>query len=478
MDHPSNYVGTNTIDSIKNILKDDEKKDKILEFHYHLNDACDEIINVTYYRQNLASMLKLINPFPITLIYNGGELDIDPSTEFEYCRYGEKIEFSPKHLIEHVTIASSVVSLPKSIFKHCIRLKTVTFQQPSSLRTICESAFHWCVSLNNIKIPPSVATIEKLVFCFCLTLNNITLPNTMTSFGESLFANNVTLSQITLPTSLQKLPEYTFANCKAINSIVIPSSVRRINDYAFLNCKNINTIALPKSLEYIEHDAFRECLFLRFLHFEDSTIVDKFFRYRNSRYFKTFNKNVILLVNRMNNKERLEPILNLSSVGTMLRCVPDNLPEEEQMNVLLRCFQSFFPIVAKTAGVHGMNLLHVLTQYPSSSNIDSIDMSVVALMRRLLHKCPTAAMSVDKDGLSPLYHLLAFNCKRNQSMIQTLLNYCDNSVLNQAITSIWARWDVIKLIAQFKFESLSELDGETGLFPFMLSTQKKEGIIM
>ena len=69
---------------------------------------------------------------------------------------------------------------------------------------------------------------------------------------------------------------------------------------------------------------------------------------------------------------------------------------------------------------------------------------------------------------------LEFNCKRNQSMIQTLLNYCDNSVLNQEITSIWARWDVIKLIAQFKFESLSELDGETRLFPFMLSTQKKK----
>ena len=58
-------------------------------------------------------------------------------------------------------------------------------------------------------------------------------------------------------------------------------------------------------------------------------------------------------------------------------------------------------------------------------------------------------------------------------MIQTLLNYCDNSVLNQAIKSISARWDVIKLIAILKFESLSELDEDTGLFPFMLSSQKK-----
>ena len=468
MDNPNSDNRTYTIDNIKHILKDIDKRNKILEFHYHLNHAWD-----AYYKKNVVLSLDLINPYPITLIYNGGELDIHHSTEFKYRRYGKKFFFSPRHFIEHVTVASSVVSLPKYIFQHCLRLKMVKFQQPSSLRIICEGAFHWCVSLNNVKIPSSVNRIEKLVFCDCLTLNNINVPNTVTSLGDSLFANNVSLSQITLPTSLITLPEYTFAYCHDMISIVIPSSVITIMDYAFLNCKYINTIALPKALEYIETAAFMDCQYLRFLHFEDSTFVDQFYRYRSSNYFRTFNKNVILLVNGINKTEGLEPILNLSSVGIMLRCVPENLPEEEQMKVLFRCFQSFFPIVAKTAGVHGMNLLHVLTQYPSYSNIHSIDMNVVSLMQRLLYKCPTAAMSVDNVGLSPLYHLLAFNSRKNQSMIQTLLNYCDNSVLNQAIKSISARWDVIKLIAILKFESLSELDEDTGLFPFMLSSQKK-----
>ena len=130
MDHPSSDIPTYTIDSIKHCLKDIDQKNKILEFHYHLHDCWDEIIHI-YYKQNLACLLDLINPYPITLLYNGGELDMDPSTEFQYWRYGEKNIFSPKHLIEHVIVPSSVVSLPKFIFKNCLRLKTVTFQQPS-----------------------------------------------------------------------------------------------------------------------------------------------------------------------------------------------------------------------------------------------------------------------------------------------------------------------------------------------------------
>ena len=478
MDHPSSDDPPHTIDSIKHILKDIDEKNKILDYHYYLLGFWEGIEkNFTYCKHYLSHLLDLGNPYPITLLYNGGELDIDPSMEFQYWRCSEKFDFSPKHLIEHVIVASSVKSLPKFIFKDCVRLKTVTFQQESSLTSISEQAFYMCVSLNNIIIPSSVRTIKKNVFSFCLTLNNIFLPNSITWIGASVFKNNIALSQITLPISLQTIPQYTFANCWTLISIVLPSSLTKIEDYAFQNCKLMTNIAFPKGLEYIISYAFKDCPSLQFVHFKNTRILDHGYRFhRNHDRFCTFNKNVIFLVdsysgiNVINNRVQLEPIFNLSSVHTMLSCVPDKIPMEEQMNVLQQIFHHSFPIVAKIADDHGINLLHILTQYPSSSS--------ARLMQRLLQKCPTAAMSVDNDGLSPLYHLLAFNAKSDQSVIQILLNYCDNSVLNQAITSIWARWDVIKLIAQFKFESLSELDGETGLFPFMLSTQKKEGIIM
>ena len=69
--------------------------------------------------------------------------------------------------------------------------------------------------------------------------------------------------------------------------------------------------------------------------------------------------------------------------------------------------------------------------------------------------------------------VLAFNSKSDQSVIQTLLKYCDNSVLNQALSSRETSSHVIKLIAMFKFESLSEVDAESGLLPFMICSQKE-----
>ena len=57
--------------------------------------------------------------------------------------------------------------------------------------------------------------------------------------------------------------------------------------------------------------------------------------------------------------------------------------------------------------------------------------------------------------------------------VLVIIKIAHKTGFNQAITSMRACRDVMKLIAMFKFQSLSELDGKTGLFPFMLSTQKK-----
>ena len=494
MYHPTTDDRTHTIDNIKHLLKDIDEKNKILDFHHYLLELKEGIEKkITYCKHYLNDLLDLINPYPITLLYNGGELDIDPFMEFQYSRWGENFDFSPKYLIEHVIVASSVKSLPKFIFKDCLRLKTVTFQQETSLTTISEQAFYLCVSLNNIIIPSSVTKIEDKVFCFCLTLNNIFLPNSITSIGASVFKNNITLSQITLPTSLRIIPTYTFANCWALISIVLPSCLTKIEDYAFQNCKLMRNIAFPKGLEYIISYAFKDCSSLQFVHFKNTRILNHGYRFnRDDDRFCTFTKNVIFLVDSysrivddcfngivnddgevhsvldvlyVNNRVQLEPIFNLSSVDTMLNSIPEKIPMEQQMNVLQQIFHRSFPIVAKIACDRGINLLHILTQYPSSRS--------ARLMERLLEKCPTAAMSVDNDGLSPLYHLLAFNTKSDQSVIRTLLKYCDNSVLNQALSSRETSSHVIKLIAMFKFESLSEVDAESGLLPFMICSQKE-----
>ena len=251
--------------------------------------------------------------------------------------------------------------------------------------------------------------------------------------------------------------------------------MRKIDDLSFYICRSLTNIVIPPSVRTIGDLSFQECPLLKFIHIRSTDDMDISKRDHN---LSSFGKNQIILVDYyVSDKNRLEPILSIRDIHNCIESIPDNLPRRAQMSALYGCFENLFYISAKVAQYNGMNLLHILSHFPSG---DSRNLIMLNLMNGLLQKCPEAAKSVDKEGHTPLYHLFASNMTRYQSVTQRLVAYSDNSVVNQAILARSFRLDVVTTIARAKIDSLSAVDEESALVAFMLAAmgEKKKNLTL
>ena len=168
-----------------------------------------------------------------------------------------------------------------------------TYVIPSSVTSIGDSAFSWCLSLSDIVIPSSVTSIGKGAFSWCSSLSEIVIPSSVTSIGDCAFFGCSSLKYISIPKSVIGLNGNPFAGWNGkleclspnfvyeddvlfnkdksriisfrnqnIKSYVIPSSVTSIGDSAFSYCCSLSEIVIPSSVTGIGDSAFYRCKFL------------------------------------------------------------------------------------------------------------------------------------------------------------------------------------------------------------------------
>lgn len=136
------------------------------------------------------------------------------------------------HDAENIRVANSVVTINKSAFEYCARLKKIIL--PNGLKSIETNAFIACRSLEKVVIPVSVTKIGVYAFEFCEGLR------------ELIFAKKA---------AIKKIEQGTFAGCKQLESIVIPVSVGEVDVEAFWNCDKLKEVRLmnPKT-EYKKYN--------------------------------------------------------------------------------------------------------------------------------------------------------------------------------------------------------------------------------
>ena len=190
--------------------------------------------------------------------------------------------------IETYVIPSSVTSIGDSAFSWCLSLSEIVIS--SSVTSIGDSAFSWCLSLSEIVIPSSVTSIGKGAFSSCSHLSEIVIPFSVTSIGDWAFSYCFSLKYISIPKSVISLNGNPFAawngklECLSpnfvyedgilfnkdksriisfrnqnIESYVIPSSVTSIDDSAFSCCRSLSEIVIPSSVTSIGDGAFYGC---------------------------------------------------------------------------------------------------------------------------------------------------------------------------------------------------------------------------
>lgn len=138
-------------------------------------------------------------------------------------------------------IPDGILTVGAGAFYECPKLTRVVFSD--SIRSIRESAFSGCSSLDSVVLPAGITTLEPHTFYMCRSLTGITLPDSLVSVGEFAFALCFGLETVFIPDGVTAINDAAFARCRSLKTVRIPDSVTFIGQFVFTQCKNLTVIA-------------------------------------------------------------------------------------------------------------------------------------------------------------------------------------------------------------------------------------------
>ena len=186
--------------------------------------------------------------------------------EFYRIREGTKTicdsAFSGCESLQETIIPNSITEIGNDAFRYCKSLQQIII--PDSVNVVGDYAFCGCEALRQVDIPNSVAIIGDKAFALCKSLQQIAIPNTVTTIrGDKAFFRCKALQQITLPDTITVIENETFVSCQSLQHIHIPNSVIYIQELAFAGCKSLRQINIPDSVTRIGSQAFTGCKLLQ-----------------------------------------------------------------------------------------------------------------------------------------------------------------------------------------------------------------------
>ena len=165
-----------------------------------------------------------------------------------------------------------------------------SYEIPSSVTSIGNSAFEDCSSLTSVTIPESVMSIYGDAFSSCRNLKSVYITNLEAwctikfynsasnplYYGADLYINGERATNIVIPLGVTRINDYTFYNYKSLMSICFPvgmlcinrpgfesvtysADVTSIGNYAFYGCSNLALVTIPAGVTNIGEVAFGGC---------------------------------------------------------------------------------------------------------------------------------------------------------------------------------------------------------------------------
>ncbi|MBE6788016.1 MAG: leucine-rich repeat domain-containing protein, partial [Ruminococcaceae bacterium] len=148
-------------------------------------------------------------------------------------------------------------TIANSAFYDCSSLESIII--PNGVTTVGEFAFYSCSRLKSANLPDSITNIGKYAFYKCEKLANIIIPNSISKIDDHTFYNCFSLSSVTIGKNVIKIGDSAFFNCYNLKNITIPNGVTSINDHAFYCCSRLKSITIPSSIISVDYKAFYGC---------------------------------------------------------------------------------------------------------------------------------------------------------------------------------------------------------------------------
>ncbi|MDE5570184.1 MAG: leucine-rich repeat domain-containing protein [Ruminococcus sp.] len=129
----------------------------------------------------------------------------------------------------------------------------------NTVESVEPGAFSVCAGIENLFLPSSVTTIGEDAFGYCVSLKKIDFAEGLTgltSIAPIAFKYCTSLQSVELPTTLDEIGDGAFFSCSELSRVIIPEGVRIIGEGVFADCPKLMNLSIPKSVESIGDNAY------------------------------------------------------------------------------------------------------------------------------------------------------------------------------------------------------------------------------
>jgi|GEM_PF-3018112 len=184
-----------------------------------------------------------------------------------------------KTAVESISIPSSIKTIGDRAFYFCVGLKDL-YIEGTHIESIGDNAFTACRALesvtiecSDVKLTGGDLQIGREAFQACTSLKSLVISNMgFTDLYARAFSKCSALEYVNFEnTKLNSIGEMAFKNCSALKQLNLEACthVYKISEEAFYGCTALRDVTLPSSVIDIEAKAFYNCSRLILFNFND-----------------------------------------------------------------------------------------------------------------------------------------------------------------------------------------------------------------
>lgn len=111
---------------------------------------------------------------------------------------------------------------------------------PDGVTKIAERAFYNNQNITSVKIPKTVTEMGWIAFAGS-SIKSVEIPGSVKSVGNTAFEHCTSLEEVEIGEGVQTIGHAAFSQCGRIKKINLPSSVTKIESSAFMGCESLET---------------------------------------------------------------------------------------------------------------------------------------------------------------------------------------------------------------------------------------------
>ena len=162
-----------------------------------------------------------------------------------------------------VKIPYGVTTIGESAFDSCTSFENITF--PDSVTSIGQNVI-WGTAYykDEANWENDVLYVDNHLITSKSTINgDYVIKDGTKTIANSAFSNCESLESITIPNSVEYIGQFGFYKCSSLKNVTIPDSVLSIDYRAFGSCASLENVVIGAGVTYIEEGAFRSCKSLK-----------------------------------------------------------------------------------------------------------------------------------------------------------------------------------------------------------------------